>query len=123
MDNISHFFFYLPTLELTKLEQQVYSTKKVYQTHYHWAQTTDKYNVATLNSAHQAKKLCNFDSGWLERQQFSLQSFYWIFLVNLRDLSSFRKYTQEHQPNQFHCYNFNMGFVNRMVHNLAKYRI
>ena len=28
MDNISHFFFYLPTLELTKLEQQVYSTKK-----------------------------------------------------------------------------------------------
>ena len=28
MDNISHFFVYLPTLELTKLEQQVYSTKK-----------------------------------------------------------------------------------------------
>ena len=28
-----------------------------------------KKNVATLNSAHQAKKQCDFDSGWLERQQ------------------------------------------------------
>ena len=28
-----------------------------------------KRNVATLNSAHQAKKQCNFDSCWLEQQQ------------------------------------------------------
>ena len=26
-------------------------------------------NVATLKSVHQAKKQCDFDSGWLERQQ------------------------------------------------------
>ena len=31
--------------------------------------------VATLNSAHQAKKQINIDSGWLERQQGSLHSF------------------------------------------------
>ena len=35
--------------------------------HYHWVQTTaKKRNVPTLNSAHQAKKQCNFESGWLE---------------------------------------------------------
>ena len=35
-------------------------------------------NVATLNSAHQAKKAvqCNFDSGWIERQHDSLHSFF-----------------------------------------------
>ena len=33
-----------------------------------------KRNVATLNSAHQAKKQCNFDTGWLERQQCDLHS-------------------------------------------------
>ena len=35
---------------------------------YHWEQTVAKKNAATLNSAHQGKKHCNFDSGWLERQ-------------------------------------------------------
>ena len=29
-----------------------------------------------LNSTHQAKKQCNFDGGWLERQQCDLQSFF-----------------------------------------------
>ena len=35
-------------------------------------------NVATLNSAHQAKKTvqCNHDSGWLERRHGSLHSFF-----------------------------------------------
>ena len=32
-------------------------------------------NVTTLNSTHQAKKQCSFDSGWLERQQCGLHSF------------------------------------------------
>ena len=32
-----------------------------------------------------------------------------------------RKYIQEQQPNQFHCYNQNMGFVNRMDQNVANY--
>ena len=31
-----------------------------------------------MNSAHQAKRRCNFDSGWLERQQGGLHSFFWI---------------------------------------------
>ena len=31
------------------------------------------------------------------------------------------KYIQEQQPYQFHCYNKNMGFVNRMDRNVAKY--
>ena len=34
-----------------------------------------------------------------------------------------RNYIQEKQPNQFYCYNQNMGFVNRMEQNLVKYRI
>ena len=38
--------------------------------HYQWGQTSEKKrNVATLNSSHQAKKQCNFDSRWLEQQQ------------------------------------------------------
>ena len=32
-----------------------------------------------------------------------------------------KKYIQEQQPNQFHCYNKNMGFINRMDQNVAKY--
>ena len=32
-----------------------------------------------------------------------------------------KQYIQEQQSNQFHCYNQNMGFVNRMDHNVAKY--
>ena len=35
-----------------------------------------KRSVATLNSAHQTKKKCNFDSGWLERQLCDLHSFF-----------------------------------------------
>ena len=33
-----------------------------------------------------------------------------------------RKHIQEQQPNQFHSYNKNMGYVNKMDQNLAKYR-
>ena len=35
----------------------------------------EKRNAATLNSANKAKVMCNFDSGWLERQQCDLHSF------------------------------------------------
>ena len=50
--------------------------KKVTQMHYHWGQTAaKKRNVNTLNRAHQTKKQCNFDSGWLERQQCDLYNF------------------------------------------------
>ena len=39
-------------------------------------QLQKKRNVTTLNSAQQTKKHCNFDSGWLERQQCNLHSFF-----------------------------------------------
>ena len=32
------------------------------------------------------------------------------------------KYIQEQQPNQIHCYNQNMGFVNRMDQSVANYK-
>ena len=45
--------------------------------HYHWGkQLQKKKNVATLNSAHHAKKQRNIDSGWLEQQQCDLHSFF-----------------------------------------------
>ena len=45
--------------------------------HYHWGQTAaQERNVTTFNSAHQAKTQCNFDSGWLERQQGGLHRFF-----------------------------------------------
>ena len=34
-----------------------------------------------------------------------------------------RKCVQEQQPNQFHCYKQNMGFVNRMDQDVGNYRI
>ena len=57
---ISHLFVCRPTLELTTFEKQVYSTMKM---HCHWDKTAAKKgSVATLNSAHEAKKHCNFDN-------------------------------------------------------------
>ena len=70
---ISHLFVSRPTLEFTKFEQQMCSTT---QMHCHWEQTAaKKWNMATFNSVHQAKKHCNFDSGWLEQQQGGTHSF------------------------------------------------
>ena len=58
---ISHLFVLLTTLELTTFEQQVCSTTQMY---YRWEQTAaKKSNMTTLNSAHQAKKQCNFEGG------------------------------------------------------------
>ena len=34
-----------------------------------------------------------------------------------------RNYTKDQKTNQFHCYNQNMDFVNRMDKNVAKYKI
>ena len=51
---ISHLFVSRPTLEFTKFEQQVCSATPL---HYHREQNAaKKWNMATLNSAHQAKK-------------------------------------------------------------------
>ena len=77
-------------------------------------------------SAHQAKTLCNL-CGWLERQQGALDGFFWILLTKQKFVRRWnkveRKYIQEQQPNQFHCYNQNMDFVKRMDQNVAKHRI
>ena len=74
---ISHLFACLPTLELTTFEQQVCSTKIGYSNALSLGiNICKKRNVTILNSAHQAKKQCNFDSGWLEQQQCDLHSFF-----------------------------------------------
>ena len=77
-------------------------------------------------SARQAKTLCDL-CDWLERQQGALHSFFWILPTWQKFVRRWnkveRKYIQEQQPNQFRCYNQNMGFVKRMDQNLAKHRI
>ena len=56
----SHLLVSRPTFEFTNFKQEVCTTT---QMHYHWEQlAAKKWNVAALNSAHQAKKQCNFDS-------------------------------------------------------------
>ena len=61
LKTILHLFASRPTVEFTTFEQQVCSTA---QTYYHLEQTTaNKWNMATLNSVHQTKRQCNFDSG------------------------------------------------------------
>ena len=76
--------------------------------------------------AHQAKTLCKL-CGWLERQQGAVLSFFWIVLTLHKLVQRWnkveRKYDQEKQPNQFHWYIQNVGFVKRMGQNVAKYRI
>ena len=58
---VTHLFVSQNASEFTTFEQQVCSTT---QMHYYWEQTAaKKWNLATLNSAHQAKKQDNFDSG------------------------------------------------------------
>ena len=61
--------------------------------------------VAILNSASEAKKKCNINSGWFRTTAGNV----------IKNLS-----IQEQQSNQSHCYNQNMGFVNRLDQNVAK---
>ena len=65
---ISHLFVYLPTLESTTFKQHVCSTKIGYaNVQSLGTNICKKRNVATLNRSNQAKKQCNFDSGWMEQ--------------------------------------------------------
>ena len=61
--------------------------------------------VATLNSTHEAKKKFNINNGWFRTIAGKVRK-------NLN--------IQEQQSNQSHCYNQNMGFVNRLDQNVAK---
>ena len=76
---------------------------------HHWEEKPKKKKVTALNSVSKAKKQCNFGSGWLTAGNLK---------TNLKG-SIF----QEKQPNQFHCYNQSMRFVDIMDQNVAKYRI
>ena len=74
---ISHLFVSLPTFKLTTFEQHLCSTKIGLANALSLGTSScKKRNVATLNSSHQTKKQRNFDSGWLERQQSDLHSFF-----------------------------------------------
>ena len=64
----------------------------------------------------------NFDSSWLGKQQGgdidsseSCEPKRYVWCWNKVE----RKYFQEQQPNQFHCYNQNMVFVNKMDQNVV----
>ena len=75
MDNYFTFFVCLPTFELTTFKQHVCSTKICYTNALSLGtKSCKKRKLATLNKAHSVKKQCNFDSRWLERQQFGLKS-------------------------------------------------
>ena len=77
--------------------------------HYHWEKELQKKNVVIFNSAHQAKKQCNFDSVWLEQQQVAYEHICKkVYAI------------QEQQLNQLQCYNQSMGFVARIDYNVAK---
>ena len=119
----SHLFVCLPTLELTTFEQQVCSTKIGYGHASLGTNIWKKRNVVALNSAHQTEKQCNLGSGWLERQQYDLHASSescepkrFVRCCNKVE----KNYIQEKQPNQFHYYSQNIGFVNRMDQNVAK---
>ena len=119
-------FVCLP-LELTTFEQEVCSTKIGYaNTLSSGTNSCKKRNVATLNSAaHIKQKRCetcvagqNDSSELYIASSESCQHSRNLFWNKVE-----RKYIQEQQPNQFHCYNQNMGFVKRMAQNVAKHRI
>ena len=77
MDDYSNLFVCSLTLELTTFVQQICSTKIGYTNAIPLeTNSCKKRKAATLNSAHQAEKQCNFNSGWLERQQGGLHSFF-----------------------------------------------
>ena len=79
-----------------------------------------KRKVATLNSAHQAKRQCNFENGWLLVYVASSESSEPKRFVRCWNKVE-RKHIQKQRPNQFHCYNQNTDFVNRMDQDVAKY--
>ena len=60
----------LPSWELTAFKEQVCSTKIGYANALSlWTNSCKKGNIATLNSAHQAKKQYNVDSGSFQQHQ------------------------------------------------------
>ena len=85
-------------------------------------QQQKKPNVAALSIAHPARKssktLIRTTVGLFTQLSESYEPKILFGCWNKVE----RKYIQEQQPNQFQCYNQNMGFVNIVDQNVAKYR-
>ena len=111
-----------------RFERQVCSTKIIYANALALGTNScKKRNVTTLNSAAhiQQKSSVTCAVG-----QNDIRAVYIGFSESFQPKKFVRccnkverKYIQELQPNQFHCYNQSMGFVNRMNQNVTKYRI
>ena len=79
MDNYFTFFRLLTHLGVNNIRAtRVLSKNRLRKCTIIGDKQLEKRNVATLNNAHQAKRQCIFDTGWLERQQCDLHSFFLI---------------------------------------------
>ena len=77
MDNYLAYFLLLTLLRVNKIRATcVFDKSSLHKCTINWEQAAEKKESGYLNSPHQAKKQCNFDSGWLDRRQGSLLSFF-----------------------------------------------
>ena len=126
---INNYFtsFRLPThLRVNKIRGTVVLNKIAWQMHYHWGQAAAKKEHYHFEQRTSGKKssvtltVAGYDDNRAVYIAFSESCEPNRFVCCWNKVE--RKYIQEQQPNQFHSYNQNMGFVNRMVQNVAKYR-
>ena len=98
--------------------------------HYHWEQTSAKKRTWLLWTMHINQKISVnliglVDSGWLERQQYDLHSFFWILWTFFQLCSNteqiFCSVLEQSWKKKFKNNTQNMGFVNRMDQNVTKY--
>ena len=82
-----------------------------------------KRKVSTLSSVHQARKQYTFDYNNSRAVYIAFSESYKPKRLVLCRSKVERKHIKEQQTSQFHCYNQNMSFVNRMEQHLVKYRI
>ena len=87
--------------------------------HYHWGQASAK--EGTWPHIKQKSSVTLTVVGWKDNSAIYIASsescepkrFVW------RWKKVEKQYVQEQQPNQFHCYNYNMDYVNRMDQNVT----
>ena len=119
---MSHAFVCLPTLESTTFEQQLCSAKLGYANALllgtsSWKKgmwhTSSKKSSATLTVV----GLNDKRAAYIASSKFSEPKRF------VRRLNKFEgKYIQEQQLNQFHCYNLNRIFFQRMDQSVSKYK-
>ena len=125
---MSHVFVCLPTLESTTFEQQVCSETIGYANALLLGTNSrKKRNVDTLDRAHQAKKnsatltvvgLNDNREVYIASSKFSEPKRF-VRCMNKVE----RKYIEKQQLNQFHCYNKNRVFFEKMDQSVSKYKI